>query len=293
MNLIKNFFNKYRLFLSKYEKKFIFQNSNFLKFNHKKKTIIFIINYDYYFLLLYKNLIYEKKLYKDYNIVGVWSTNVYPNKHKNFYIYNLKLTLNIIYDIFMYFKCKKIFSAIGFSKFYHYNFSCLYRKKSKILTNKLNFQNIRELIQFKFDNIWLGDLIHDTFVKFTSNPTVDLAHPSLKKITKKSISTLDFIKKIDSKLNFTKLISPYSSYLSFGPLVRYSLMNNKEVFTCGSMFSYFKKIQLNRPLHSENSLNLKSIFENLKNKKEKIKLSIEEMNAKFSGKKVISNQYIV
>lgn len=292
MNFIKNFFNKYRLFLSKYEKKFIIQNSNFLKFSQKRKTIIFIINYDYYFLLLYKNLINEKKLFQDYNIVGVWATNVYPNKHKNFYIYNLKLILNIIYDIFIFFKCKKIFSSIGFSKFYHYNFSYPFKKKSKILNNKLNFQNINELIQFKFENIWLGDLIHDTFVKFTSSPTVDLKHPSLKKITKKSIATLDFIKKLDSELNFIKLISPYSSYLSFGALVRYSLMNKKEVFTCGSMFSYFKKMPLNRPLHSENSLNFKSMFENLKNKEEKIKLSRKEMDEKFSGKKVISNQYI-
>ena len=114
---------------------------------------------------------------------------------------------------------------------------------------------------------------------------MDLKHPSLKKITKKSIATLDFIKKLDSELNFIKLISPYSSYLSFGALVRYSLMNKKKCLLVVVCLVILKKMPLNRPLHSENSLNFKSMFENLKNKEEKIKLSRKEMDEKFSGKK--------
>lgn len=292
MNFIKNFFKKYRLFLNNNEKKFILNNSKFSTFNPKKKTIIFVFNYDYYFLLLYKNLINEKNLLKNYNIVGIWSTNVYPNKNKNSLVYKLKLVLNIIYDLIIFYKCKKIYSSIGFSKFYHYNFSYYFRKKIKVSNKEFEFQNLSELIQYKFDDIWLGDLIHDTFVKFTSNPTVDINHPILKKIIRKSISTLEFIKELDNDLNFKILISPYSSYLSFGPIVRYSSINNKEVFTCGSMFSYFKKIFPSRPLHSENSLNFKKMFENLENKNEKIELSKKEMDKKFSGKKVMSNQYI-
>ena len=97
---------------------------------------------------------------------------------------------------------------------------------------------------------------------------------------------------MDSILNYKILISPYSSYLSFGPLVRYSLKQNKEVYTCGSMFSYFRKLSYDRPLHGENSLNFINMFEKIEEKKSKINFAKEEMDKKFSGEKVVSNQYI-
>jgi len=286
------YFKKYRLFLSNYEKKFIKLNSNFSSYDKKKKTIVFIINYDYYFLLLYKNFIKEKRILEKYNIVGVWSTNIYPNNFKNFYLYNVKKILSIFYDLIIFYKCKKIYSSIGFSKFYHYNFSYFFNKTKKIENKKIIFNKLEDLIKFKYEGIWLGDLIHDTFIKFTSNPTVNLKHPVLKKIIKKSITTLDFIKKLDKDLKFKTLISPYSSYLSFGPIIRYSLKKDKEVYSCGSLFSYFKKIPTNRPLHSENSLNFMRMFDKLNDKKSKIMISKKQMDRKFSGKKVMSNQYI-
>ena len=286
-----NFFKKYRIFLTDAEKKFIKSNSQHSEFNNKKETIVFIINYDYYFLLLFKNYIKEKNILNHYNVVGIWSTSVYPNKYKNFILYNLKKFLSILYDLIMYHKCKKIYSSIGFSKFYHYNFSLSnFYKKNEVCKIKIN--TLKDLSEIKFDDILIGDLIHDSFIKFTSNPTIDFKNPILKKIINKSLNILNFIKKIDSVLNYKILISPYSSYLSFGPLVRYSLKHNKEVYTCGSMFSYFKKLSYDRPLHSENSLNFLNMFEKIDNKKLKISSAKREMDKKFSGEKVVSNQYI-
>ena len=68
-------------------------NSIFLLFHKIEQKINSILN----------------SILEKYNIVGVWSTNIYPNNFKNFYLYNVKKILSIFYDLIIFYKCKKIY----------------------------------------------------------------------------------------------------------------------------------------------------------------------------------------
>ena len=50
-------------------------------------------------------------------------------------------------------------------------------KFQKFLNKKLKFKNKRELINFKLNNIWIGDLIYDTYLKVKNRPTIDINDP--------------------------------------------------------------------------------------------------------------------
>jgi hypothetical protein len=301
MKFSTNLLKKYSFIINCWEKKFISLNYKKINDSNKKftcdknkKTIIFIINNDYYFLLLYKNLIQEKNLLKNYNIVGLWYATVYPNKFNEILLYYFKQLLSFFFDLLIYNKYKKLYASIGFSKFYHFNisffFSFLFKKFYYFNKDHL-FKNLDELLLLKFKGLKIGDLVHDTFIRYTSNPTVYLEHLTLKKILHKSKKIVAFLEKIDSVLKFDTLISPYSSYLSFGIPIRYSLKKNKNVYTCGSMFSYYRKLSKKRPLHSENSLMFNSNQNKIKNET-LLKKAKSEMKEKFYGKKVISSQYL-
>ena len=84
---MKSIYEKLKtIFLIKNELKFIRNNKNQKKilFDNKKKTIIFSMPMDYFFLLYWKLLIKEN-FTKKYNIVGLWVHNI-SSKKKRFFL---------------------------------------------------------------------------------------------------------------------------------------------------------------------------------------------------------------
>jgi hypothetical protein len=93
---------------------FILENINIKKKYKKKKegTILIQLTLDHWYLLFYKSLIVSK--YSDYNIYGLWTHIIWPEKEKESYFFYLT---KLIVRKIVYLKWLLLYRSIGVTKF--------------------------------------------------------------------------------------------------------------------------------------------------------------------------------
>ena len=299
-----NFFsiiNRYNLFLTSNERFFIRNNNFFLKKkklinNNYKRNIFIQTPNNYYFLLLFKILINEKNLLNKFNIYGLWPQSFYSNQNTNTISFKLKEIISSSFANLLFYKWQSLYKSIGVKKLIKNNDCYNNSKKKKILLKTQNIINkIKkkdDILKIRINNIFCGDLIYDTYIRYRSKPTVNINDTFLSHIIYKFFINLNILKNIQKKYKISEYYSSYSSYISHGLPIRFFINKKINTYSCGSMFSYFKKLNNKRFLHSEHALNFKKIFYSLKNKRNLINLAKKEMKNKFLGTVVSSNQYL-
>ena len=286
------------LFLTKNEKIFIGNNKLNIEgiLCEKKKTALFIAHPDQFFLLYWKVLI--KKIFKKkiYNVIGIWSLSVaVPQKKKIQLIEVIIDKIKSIYHFFLKKKWTLLYKVAGIQKIFHVNDLPikLNKKKIDLQVNQIlsNIKNKEDILKIKLNNILVGDLIYDSYIRYRSKPTVDIEDTFfLKKLLFKSISNLALYNYLYKKFDIESLFTVYCVYLNFGLAVRFFLSKNVSVYSWSTFAHNLKKIDSKFP-YDENVLGFKKKFLNLKNKKKKIKFARDELNKKFKNKLDISLQF--
>tara|TARA_B100000886_G_C20399458_1_gene481885 strand:+ start:45 stop:1646 length:1602 start_codon:yes stop_codon:yes gene_type:complete len=135
------------------------------------KSYIYIIRYFFF----NKNLFKKKK---SKNIILLEANELYPSHVAYSYFANILADLHqakivSYYPIFknllqkfMNFKIYIIYKSFGVSKFLFY--------KKKNIKTKFNFKNRKEIIKFKINEIIIGDLIYDSYLREKNKPTINL-----------------------------------------------------------------------------------------------------------------------
>jgi hypothetical protein len=293
--------NQYNFFLKSNERFFIKNNNSLLKKrklnnNNFKKNIFIQTPNNYYFLLLLKILINEKNLLDKFNIYGLWPHSFYPNQNKNTVSFKLKEIISSSFSNLLFYKWQSLYKSVGVKKIIKIHDCYDNSDKNRILLKTQNIINKikknNDILNIRINNIFCGDLIYDTYIRYRTKPTVDINDNFLSYIIYKFFIHANILKNIQKKYKIWAYFSSYSSYISHGLPIRIFIKKKVHTYSCGSMFSYFKKLNNKRYLHSEDALNFKKIFNSLKNKKNKINLARKEMKNKFLGVAVSSNQYL-
>lgn len=264
--------------------------------NYSNKAIFINVAMDYFHLAQTSFLLQDKK-YENHNIIGIWNYNITPNwKNKNYFLEKSISLKNTLKFFFLKKKWTKIYESIGVNQLIDTNKTSFfdklkYKKKTDVVFNKI--QNIQKdrFIKLKINNIIVGDLIIDTYIRFRNIQTIDFNDYFLKNIVNKFIISQSEIYKAIMKFKPEFLILNFSNY-SNGVIARTLLNKNIKVYCTGDTMSYLKRLTKNDPNTHTSYQHFKSLFKNTVFKKQKLNQSRIELKKRFSGLKDQAYSYM-
>jgi hypothetical protein len=276
----------HRFFLDKYEKEFlkISKIKNKKNFYKKNLAVQCTIN-NYYYILLLKSILSKKK-FKEYNFIGIWSYDIKVNQIENKILKKIYDFKNEIVFFLEKRKWSKFYTNLGIKKIYDLgHLFYKYEKNRKFFSKK-------DILNFKYRGILVGDLIYDTLIRFRNKPTVDLNDSSINEYLESINYNYSQLINIYNKFKFDYYFSNYASYIQHGFPVRFFLQKKVSVFSSGCNHYNLKKIKKNDFLHNIDFKRLKKLFNNQKNKKKNLLTSKVDLQKKFLGMNSLSSNYL-
>ena len=278
-----------RVFLTSYQRDFINENKKFINKNKKnnknkfKKVFMIQAYWNYYYLLLFKYFIFKKKINSDYKIIAIWPTFLKSHRKKRSFFFSL--LSNYYYELIKR-KWILLYKSIGVEEIFDLNEE-KETKKNLRKTNKIfkNIKNKSDILQLKYNNINIGDLVYDTVLRFNFRATIDIKHYYLKFIIFETISFIDLIKKINKTYDIKYFYTSYSVYLNHGIPVRYLLFNSKaKIYSFGNPLFVDKKIlSKNDYMHTVSYKNFKRNFLKVKDRNKRLLIANKQLKKKFKG----------
>jgi hypothetical protein len=156
------------------------------------------------------------------------------------------------------------------------------KKKFKKIKTKKN------LLNFKYKNILLGDLVYDSYLRANFKCTVELNDVKLFNLFRRSIYIFEEIEKYIKNNNVKFIIPSHIQYVQYALIVRIACWHNIKVIKLHSKDwgnTKFRLTLIDREQPHENGneyYNYRKIFGKLKNKKQK----------RLIGKKILLNRIL-
>jgi hypothetical protein len=288
-----NFFiNIKKIFINKEERIFIqknLSNRNENKLDNNKDTIVYIAHPDHFFLLYWKILIKQIFQKEKYNSIAIWPLSIIkPTKNIKYKI--LEKFFRLGQELFQFFLKKKwflLYKIIGVQQIFEVdNFiKNIDKKEIEIKVNKLleKIKSNSDILKIKLDNVIIGDLIYDSYIRYRSQPTVNISDlVFLRKILHQAVITFYLLNNLSRRFNITNCFTVFCVYLPFGIPVRFFLNKKINVYSWTSFSYNLRKIDSSYPF-DENVKNFKKNFSLLKNKKKKIRLARFELSKKLKN----------
>jgi hypothetical protein len=249
-----------------------------------KQNILLNATEDYKSLCFGYLLSKEKKFYK-YNFIFLLPLLSWykVNYKKSFIRFIFSFYFNILILYFRNLKWKNLYKKFGtvFISFNNTNIikEIFYIKKAEIILSGI--KNKKQLQSLKINNIKVGDLVYDTYLRFSDKTTVDLNDFFLIEVFSKTLNTLEKVKKINLHYDINFFFTNQLAYIYHGIISRF-IKNHKVknfMWTSGAYYS-----SLSKYFYSYNFTKYKNIFMRLNFKKFKIDQAKNLLKEKFSGK---------
>tara|TARA_B100000989_G_C19528464_1_gene468259 strand:+ start:817 stop:2352 length:1536 start_codon:yes stop_codon:yes gene_type:complete len=160
------------------------------------------------------------------------------------------------------------------------NLDYKYEKRIKIIVKKIKNKN--DLLNLKVDNIYIGDLIYDSYLMNFKQPTIDIKNNDFFLFLDHSLRTFFQWNIIFNKYKVTSVIVSHSVYTLAIPL-RIAISKEIPSFQCSSQHLY--KLSKKNIYAYREFFEYKRMFKkiNKKVKKRAIFLAKKKINKKFSG----------
>ena len=278
--MIKNLFLNLLLFFTKNKvtKKFIKNNyKNFKKKNNIYSKNIILIEFNgwsfHHIVNSYLSNFWSKK----------YSAKIYayPGYVLNQYTLNffgkLKFMASNIFPI----KNFLIYKSFGVSKFFYPQISntekdkafTIYKKKIKTIKSRNSILNL------KIDNVLIGDLIYDSYLKFYRIPTLNINDKNFKDFLLESIKSFIFWSNYLNNNKIKAIILTHAVY-SGAMLMRIALHKYKDIKVCsaGALGVYN---------FSKNKINPWLDFKSLRGEFKKLKPSVKKIALKNSKIRIV------
>jgi len=170
----------------------------------------------------------------------------------------------------------------------------LYRNSDVYINQKeLNtvYQNIKQQLKTKqdvlnihFENIKVGDLIYDTYLRFADKTTVDIHDPFFDQILIQALNIYFVSKENLDKHNIVALVNSYTTYTKHGIVARLCLSKNIPVYSpLLGYISLVHKVSKDYPSHINNHFQYRKLFKALDHQEELISSHTELFERRFKG----------
>lgn len=179
-----------------------------------------------------------------------------------------------------------IYKSMGINNFIDYKINKAQKKKS-IETTNIIFKNLKsknDIMEIKYKNILLGDLIYDTYLKKnkSENPTINCKSKDFKNFLVQFFDLFFSIQDLFIKKKIDYVIVSHAEY-SLGIPIRLGINNGAKVYLL--QFDRLLRLDKQNFHYTSHTKTFKSIFNNLQNKekKELIKLSTKSLLKRIRG----------
>ncbi len=210
--------------------------------------------------------------------------------------YNANFTKNIFQEIklkIINYKKKKIFESLGMTEILYYNTS----KKNKILANHLQnklmplINSKSDLENLKVDNILVGDLIYDQYLRFHMVPTIDIHSAKFKKLMFEFCFLYLYWRNLLLKRNVKALIVSHACYFTGLPA---RIANEFDIPAYQATLENIYYLTKDNPYPSSEFHSYKKDFEKLdiEKKNRAIKKARERLELIFKGSVDVDQRYI-
>ena len=199
------------------------------------------------------------------------------------FIFHGKLSyLKFFLRKFLFSYLYKIYRSFGVEQFINVNHKLILdhniKKKIKKIINKI--KNNNHLINLKVDNVYLGDLIYDTYLKKFSKETIEINSDHFKFFLEHCLCDYYFWKNYFKKNNIKSLIVSHTIYMSALPLrIAISKKIPSYMVSLTHVYSLTKK---NMYAYNEFKF-FKKKFKLLKDKKNKLLTAKKQLDKRFKG----------
>ncbi len=235
------------------------------------------------------------QMVKDHNftIKLAVASKVLADKHNllvSFYDVTIHWTLKMrrleaFFDFFRINAIHHIYSTfgeeIGFKNHQLFKDQKFIKAKLESIKKDLQVNGVTGLLDLKFDNILVGDLIYDSYLRFYSKPTIE-------EINEDIFDTIEIGLNIfygfENYLKWNKvkcLLTTYVSYIYHGIVARICLERNILVYTLGYNTYLIQKVTKDFPYHQINHTMFSADMELTA---DQINLAKNKLTSRFSGK---------
>ncbi len=143
-----------------------------------------------------------------------------------------------------------------------------------------NLKTPEDVLHLKIENILVGDLIYDTYLRYFNEPTLIDISENLLKVIEVSLNIFYGFKETLKKHNIKALFNSYNAYIEHGIPARMCLAKKIKVLTFGSYSYVIQEATLDFPYHTINH----SLFDPNKSiSTEDIKRAEEIFTSRFTG----------
>ena len=146
-----------------------------------------------------------------------------------------------------------------------------------------NLKDRKALIDLVIENIPVGDLINDSFLRFKPAPTIDMGNVYLLVLIWQAYRDVrrakDYFERIRPKLFLTS----YSTYIQHGIAVRVALLSGTRVFSFGNFQEVTKELTVKDWAHTKNANTYARDYLKLDNPEEKLTLADTALSARMAG----------
>ena len=280
----------------KFFKKSLKKNKKISNIYETENIILFNAAENYYDLC-FAYLLSKEKKYRRNKILFYIPFFSFHKKdlNNNLIFFVISFYWNNLILYFRNFKWKRLFSTID-NNFVSFNNINILKEMSLLKEAQTNLKFIRtkkDLLNFKYKGIKVGDLIYDTYLRFKNVPTINMEDTFLTEIFAKLIFSFEKLENLNSSYKISNFFTNQLSYLHHGFPSRYFISKKIKVKYFGGKASYLSDHKINNYWHSYDFRKFPSIFKKLPNKRKKISLAKKLLNDKFSGKIIPQENFIL
>jgi hypothetical protein len=146
-----------------------------------------------------------------------------------------------------------------------------------------NLSSKQELLELKCNDVVVGDLIYDSYLRFKPAPTVDLKNPYLLVVIWQAMRTFKYAKRYFAERMPIGYLTSYATYIQHGIPVRVALRLGIPVYSFGSLQVFAKKLDIEDWSHPRSAANYREGFDRIPNKEEMLNQAREQLLFRISG----------
>lgn len=162
-----------------------------------------------------------------------------------------------------------------------YHNQSLVRDQKENILSLINLQDLNTINSIKIQDIVVGDLIYDTYLRSFHQPTITEVNENLELVIEWSLNIYYNFKELLDNNPIKYLINTYTAYLHFGIATRLCLNRDVKVYTVGSLSYRTQLLNLEFPFHTINH----TLFDPEKRlSAEQTKKVKDVFDTRFSGK---------
>jgi hypothetical protein len=140
------------------------------------------------------------------------------------------------------------------------------------------------LVDLAVDDVKVGDLIYDSYLRFKPAATVDLKSPYLWLVIWQALRDLRAARECILHAKPAMLLTTYSTYIQHGVAVRVALAAGIEVIAFGNYQEFYKRLQPEDWVHTRNPDGYRAGFAALEDAAAKVVQAERALSARLSGK---------